>query len=480
MIPLTGFMPDADPTTPGVITDCTNIIPTLKGMKAAPSATASTDALGSEARSGAVVRLLDDSFRVFAATQTDLYELTSGTTWTDRYATTLTGSSTSFHSFCQFGDVTIAVNLVDSTLKSTGSGVAFTALAGAPKAKFCESVAGFVMMAYYNDGSAYNDGWFCSGYQDYTTWTPSVTTQCASGRLYDTPGPITGLKKLGQNAVIFKNRSMYLGQYIGPPIIWSWTLVSDSIGAPSQGAVVSINTALAWVGENDFYMFDGSQPVSIGDGIKEWFFNDVTNQYRYKITGVHDWANSCIHWYYPSAASTTIDSCVIYNYKTGKWSRANRSIECALDYIISSGGGSTTTYDGASGTFDATTDVFDASSLGTYSRAVAVFNTSHVLCTLTGAATSSSITTGDIGDDQEVTTITRVLPRWVTSPESASLTNFHRMTLGDTLTTDTTTTMSTNRFDVIRSSRWHRFTLNMTGDAEIMGADIQTTSGGME
>ena len=35
---LLGFAPDMDPTVPGVITDCTQLIPTERGMTAAPAA----------------------------------------------------------------------------------------------------------------------------------------------------------------------------------------------------------------------------------------------------------------------------------------------------------------------------------------------------------------------------------------------------------------------------------------------------------
>jgi uncharacterized protein YfiM (DUF2279 family) len=37
MIPFSSFSPDIDPTTPGVITDCENLIPTLRGYAGAPS-----------------------------------------------------------------------------------------------------------------------------------------------------------------------------------------------------------------------------------------------------------------------------------------------------------------------------------------------------------------------------------------------------------------------------------------------------------
>ena len=40
MIGFVGFAPDLDPSTPGVITDCIQLIPNERGMEAAPSAVA--------------------------------------------------------------------------------------------------------------------------------------------------------------------------------------------------------------------------------------------------------------------------------------------------------------------------------------------------------------------------------------------------------------------------------------------------------
>lgn len=37
MIPFQAFAPDLDPTTPGIITDATNMVPTLRGYAGGPS-----------------------------------------------------------------------------------------------------------------------------------------------------------------------------------------------------------------------------------------------------------------------------------------------------------------------------------------------------------------------------------------------------------------------------------------------------------
>jgi hypothetical protein len=98
-----------------------------------------------------------------------------------------------------------------------------------------------------------------------------------------------------------------------------------------------------------------------------------------------------------------------------------------------------------------------------------VFDSIHKLKTLTGPAGNTSLTTGDYGDDQQFVTLTRVRPRFLTAPSSAMLTNSYRNNLGDTLTTDATTNVSSGAFDVIRDARWHRFQMNFTGDWELAG-----------
>jgi len=88
------------------------------------------------------------------------------------------------------------------------------------------SASGFVLVGDVSDltGSFGDqpDGWWCSGLFNQAVWTPSVATQCANGRLVTAPGRITAMRELGDDVVAYKARSMFLGRYVGPPIVWSW------------------------------------------------------------------------------------------------------------------------------------------------------------------------------------------------------------------------------------------------------------------
>ena len=108
-----GYAPDADPATPGVLTECEMMEPALRGMKSAPAAVATNlPALLAECRGAALVTKLDGTKRLIAGTQTDLYE--AGTaTWTGVSSATYTGSLDGSWDFAQWGNITLAVNGVD-------------------------------------------------------------------------------------------------------------------------------------------------------------------------------------------------------------------------------------------------------------------------------------------------------------------------------------------------------------------------------
>ena len=56
-------------------------------------------------------------------------------------------------------------------------------------------------------------------------------------------------------------------------------------------------------GDDDFYSFDGSRPVSIGLPGAAVVFSRLDKSLRYKIAGMYDKANGLVWWFYPSTAS---------------------------------------------------------------------------------------------------------------------------------------------------------------------------------
>jgi hypothetical protein len=483
MTPLIGFAPDLDPTTPGIITSCSQLVPTLKGMAGAPTKLdGGLDALAAACRGSAYVTRLNSTRRLFAGTQTKLYEL-SGAAWTDvSKALGYTGGAENRWRFAQFGNVSLATNQTEKIQFSLSG--AFADISQAPMARIIETASGFVLAFAINDaavGGDRSDAWWCSGLQDYATWTPGASTQAQYGYLTDTPGEIRAAKRLGRDIVVYKERSMYLGRYVGPPIVWEFQLISSDVGAISQESVVDTGTAQLFIGRDNFWIYDGSQPRQIGAPIREWFFTNSDSSYRYKAQAYYDKFKNSVWWFYASNGSGgALTDAVIYNLSSNRWGYAQVTIQTALDYYNAE-----TTWDnwppGAATDYENIADVaFDSPYFDSDQSTLAVFGSDNKIATLTGPCTSSSITTGDIGDDTQVTTVTAVKPRFISAPTTATLTNYHKMNLDGALTTGSTNSRNGNKFDVLASARYHRFRMDTTGDFEIVGAAVDMEPDGEE
>lgn len=474
MIPVTGFSPDADPTTPGVVVDCLAMLPTLRGMAGAPSAVIPTGvpALAAECRGAAVVSSTTGARRVLAGTQTKLYELV-GTSWTDVSAGTYTGGVDSRWSFAQFGNATIATNNADTIQASTGTN--FSAIATAPRARFVVAAANFVIAFNTTDGTfgASPDRWWCSEFQNHAGWTPSVTTQATTGRLIGDGGELTAANRLGQNVVAYKNKSMYLGSYVGAPVVWQWDQVPGEVGCVGPEACVDVGGAHIFVGEDNIWFYDGTRPVSIAEGqVREWFFANSSPTYRFRTILSFDRHNNRVHIHFPSAANTTgiPDRTIVYHIGRRAWGKADAVTQAALQFVSPG-----VTYDTNVGTYDTQLDAsFDSQIFLAGGRLNAAFNGSNQIVTYSGAAASSSLTTGDIGDDDGASMLRRARPRFKVEPSSAVAYGYTKSGEGRALVSASSASLTDSGFDVRQTARWHRLRFDFTGDHEVtaLGLDL--------
>ena len=488
-IKLEGYAPDQHPNTPGVLVTVNNLIPTLRGMAGGPAAqtpSGISGALSAACQGAASLRKLDESVRTFAGTGTDLFEI-SGGVWAE--VTRASGGDYSLGAdvrwrFAQFGNVSLAVAKSDTLQESTTGD--FADVTGAPKAGGVEVVGQFVFLWDTNEGT-FGDSpnrWWCSAKGDYTDWTPSIATECATGLITSSAGKIRSIKRFGPHVVIYKLRSIHFGIYAGQPSIWNFDReISAETGALSHEAVVDVGTPQEprhiFMGFDDFYEFNGGRPRPLGQGkLKETVFNELNKTFMERAMALLDRANSLVYFFYPSGASNNPDKCVVYNYQTQDWGRADRTIEHAFEY--SSVGLSYDDLGASYSTYDDLPSVAYDSTIWTSGYPLpAIFNTSHTLQTLDGDSVSSGLTLGDFGDDERVTTLLRVRPRFTVAPTSATMTNYYRMSLGDSLTTGVATSMdSKKKFDLKRAANWHRLDFSFTGPTELAFLNVEGEDSG--
>jgi hypothetical protein len=478
---LLGFCPDSEPTGVGVVTECTNFVPYENGMKGAPIGVApiGVPALAAECQGGVVVTKLDDTRRIFAGTQTKLYELSAGA-WVDVSTGSYAGGTDSRWQFAQFGNTTVASNLADTIQRSTGAG--FSAASGtAPKAKILFSVGSFLMAMNTNDGSVKPNGWHCCASYDETDWTPSTITLSAKGQLVSSPGQIVAGGKLGDYAVAYKEKAIHIGQFVGAPSVWDWQQIpSGDAGCVGLDAWCDIGGAHFIVGMDNLWLFDGSRPTPLGVGqVRQWFFNNSNPATRYKTKCLFDRQNNVVWMYYCSSTSTTIDSALVYHVQTKQWGCVSIAIEAVLNYI--SAGVTIDQMGDVSATIDGLISYpFDSQYWVIGGRALSVFSTSHQLQLMTGATVNSSFTTGDVGDDDAVTMLSKIRVRFApgAAPTSATVQTFKKMTEGDSLSLGVTSSINDGKFDVMQTARFHRGKFDFTGDVKVLALGATLTPEG--
>jgi hypothetical protein len=265
------YLPDADSawaSNPGALASIGNMAPLARGSYGTIGSVAAYEITGTNYLYAKMFRQLAGGvrFMVFRAGDIDEY----GTTGAKTNRKTGASASTTNWSAAAFGDAIIATNYIDP-VQSSVSG-AFTDLTGTgspPKARLVAANQNFVMVADYVNGGTYQDGWWCSGIGNHTSWTANpLVTQATNGRLLDVPGPIRALVAYKDAFVAFKDNAIILMEYIGPPLVWSARTISNSVGCHGMHAVCELRGILYFLHSSGVYSFDGNNVVSIGDPVE--------------------------------------------------------------------------------------------------------------------------------------------------------------------------------------------------------------------
>ena len=468
------FAPDALDIAPEQLS-AVSAVPTMRGYKTPPAGVDMAGAQFSGTPTGASFLVgLDGSSRTFVATSTYIYEYSSGT-WTDRSRVGNYSSGSARWRFAQFGDTELAIN--KSTVLQSSTTGAFADVSNAPKAACMEVVAGFVMLADTNDSGLSITGgpnadqghrWWCSQLFNATgTWAPAASTQATTGLLVETPGSIKQLKRLNNDCIAYKARSIYIGRYTGGAAVWTWQCVSQDTGTDAPDSVASVGGRHFFIGEADFYAFDGQSVQPIGALVRDWFFGRLNKSYLSNIRTLHDRSARVVYWFYPSGSDGTLNSAVCYHYDTQRWGAFDITVQEVVETVTG-----TVTYDSLGNLYTNYDDLpniaYDSPFWNANTPVLAYVSSTGYLTSLSGTSSSMTMTTGYFGDEATVSVCTRVRPRFRSSPTSATLVPHQTMQLGDSPTVSgSSSTLHNGRFDVLRAGRFHRFALTFSGSCEV-------------
>ena len=279
----------------------------------------------------------------FAGTASKLYELAPGTTaFADVSKVggyTLPAGEGWY--FTQFGQRIIGVAEGQNPQSFVlGSSTAFADLAAsAPQARYIATIKDWVMVANTFDGTNGNQPQrvqWCA-IDDPTTWPAQGSVQEAqllagSQVIPGDQGWIKGIVgNLGTaDGAVFFERAVWRVVFQGSPTVFGFYPAEGVRGTPESKSIVQFGALVYYLGEDGFYVFDGSTSRPIGvDRVDKTFWANVNPTYLANIVGTVDPINRLVMWLYPSnsASGGVPDSMLVYNWVLDKWGFAQVNAE---------------------------------------------------------------------------------------------------------------------------------------------------------
>lgn len=232
-------------------------------------------------------------------------------------------------SFTVYGNRVIATNFTDAVQSYIlGTDIKFSALAGSPpKARGVAVVNNFVLL-FGVDGFLGRVQW--SALDDPTDWTPSASTQADYNDILGLGGRVQAVVGSQNVAVVVMEKEIWRMDYVGPDVIFSFSLVESKRGTPAPQSVTGDGVNVYYLGEDGFYYFNGSVSIPIGHlKVDKYFLDNVDRTYLYnRVQGVTDPNTKTVIWGYPNVDDTddgTISRLIVHNwadigeYGVGKW-----------------------------------------------------------------------------------------------------------------------------------------------------------------
>jgi len=153
--------------------------------------------------------------------------------------------------------------------------------------------------------------------ESYTGWTPAATNQAGSYRLSHGSTIVAALQTR-QEIVVWTDASIYSMQYLGPPLVYGFTLLADNISIVSPNAMATAAGVVYWMGVDKFYIYSG-RVETLPCSVRQFIFNDINRDQEAQFNAGTNEGYSEIWWNYCSKNSTVVDRYVIFNYLDRVW-----------------------------------------------------------------------------------------------------------------------------------------------------------------
>jgi len=387
------FEPDRGLFAPDAITNVINALPVKDGWGPMPNVSVISTALAATCLAAVYIRTTAGAYKIIAGTTTKLYLFDSGTLgWTD--ISRLAGGDYAVPvgdtwSFVPFGANLIAANLADDIqFLNIDSGTNFAALAGSPpKCKYLAVAGEYLVMGHI---ASFPNRVQTSGIGDATWHT--IGQRGADYQDFPDGEEIVGLIGAERGAVVIQ-RTAIRQMVISAAGDYSFT---SAVLNPARGVVAPLSIAQIGPGKFVYYSADGFmmnvEGIPIGDErVDRWFDAEIDRAYIYDIRAMVDPFKKIV-WFKGRRTNSTYFM-LGYCWSLDRWTYSDLNVEAMAALVTPA-----ITIDGMDvyyATFDDADEPFDSRLFTGGTPTMAVFDTSHRLCYLTGTPRAATIQTPD-------------------------------------------------------------------------------------
>lgn len=177
--------------------------------------------------------------------------------------------------------------------------------------------------------------------EDPDTWQATPENEAGGFELQTNGALRCGVRVRGRT-LLLTTTDAHVAQYSGPPLVYGFQQVGKNCGVISDRAATSTGAGAFWMGDNDFYVYDGSSVRELPCEVHDYVFRFLNRSFKSNIYAVANAANNEIWWFYTSTEAQATqnadgalmaynDSYVSYDYKQNVWSFGKINRMCGVD-----------------------------------------------------------------------------------------------------------------------------------------------------
>lgn len=217
-----------------------------------------------------------------------------------------------------FGQDLLAINSADAYLyrwSPTTPGSFAVQVAGAPRGRIVQVTDERHVMIFQADLDARKIKW--SSQEDPNTWAP-LPENTAGGLTLNTSGYIVAAAPCKEGTLVLTDDDAHLIRYVQPPYVYGAFRLGGGCGPVGHASIGSAGPAVAWMGPQSFWIWDGSLKALPSD-VHDFVFTGLNANTGGRCFACPVAPFSELWWWYPDQSSIDINRYVYWDYQDQIW-----------------------------------------------------------------------------------------------------------------------------------------------------------------